>query len=104
MDSIYENADAFVLPTTSEAFGIAYVEALQKGLPCLGTRIANIPGTVGDAGVLVPPNDIDAITKGIRSLVENYSGYVNRAAMRGETLRSAGDWQSIARYLISSIV
>ncbi len=46
--SLWRNADVFVLPTLSEAFGIVFQEAAAAGLPVIGTRINAIPEIVSE--------------------------------------------------------
>ena len=38
---LYANADVFAVPTYSEPFGIAFVEAMAAGLPVIGTRLGD---------------------------------------------------------------
>jgi len=51
-----------VLPSRFEGYGMAYAEAIAHGVPVVGTTAGAIPETVpAGAGVLVPPDDIDAL-------------------------------------------
>jgi teichuronic acid biosynthesis glycosyltransferase TuaC len=57
-------ADAFVLPSVDEAFGVAYVEAMAGGVPALGTRGEGGPEEIAAAGGgirLVSPGDVDGL-------------------------------------------
>lgn len=54
--SFLADVDVFVLPSRSEGFGIALIEGLAAGLPCIGTKVGGIPEILADgAGLLVPP-------------------------------------------------
>lgn len=54
----YDAADAFVLATHQETYGMAVAEALAHGLPVVATMTGAIPELVGDdAGLLVPVGD-----------------------------------------------
>lgn len=58
----YDEADAFVLATRRETYGMAVAEALACGLPIVSTVTGAIPGLVGhDAGLLAPPDDAGAL-------------------------------------------
>ena len=58
----YDEADAFVLATRRETYGMAVAEALARGLPIVSTVTGAIPGLVGhDAGLLAPPDDAGAL-------------------------------------------
>jgi glycosyltransferase involved in cell wall biosynthesis len=59
-----DRADLFVLPSRTEGLPRAMIEAMARGLPCIGTRIGGIPELIPDA-VLVPPGDAVALAKKI---------------------------------------
>jgi alpha-maltose-1-phosphate synthase len=67
----WAGADAFVMPTHDEAFGLVYEEAAAAGLPAIGTLLNAIPEIVldGRTGVLVPPADRDALIAAMDRLV-----------------------------------
>jgi glycosyltransferase involved in cell wall biosynthesis len=68
----YRAADLFVLPSRFEGYGMAYAEAIAHGLPLIGTTAGAIADTVpAGAGVLVPPDDVDALASVLRRLIEN---------------------------------
>jgi glycosyltransferase involved in cell wall biosynthesis len=72
--SLYASCDLFVLPSRFEGYGMAFAEALAHGVPVVGTTAGAIPETVPDAaGVLVPPDDPEALATALRRLIENPS-------------------------------
>lgn len=62
----YSNAACFILPSLYEGFGLPLLEAMACGCPVIASNITAIPEVVGDAGMLVDPQDI----KGIASAIE----------------------------------
>jgi glycosyltransferase involved in cell wall biosynthesis len=70
--ALYDAADVFVLASRFEGYGMAYAAAIAHGLPVIGTTAGAIPETVpADAGILVPPDDADALAAALRELIEN---------------------------------
>ena len=66
-------ADAFVLPSEMESFGIVIVEALACGLPCVCADAPYGPREIledGKYGILVPRRDARALAEGMKELVE----------------------------------
>jgi teichuronic acid biosynthesis glycosyltransferase TuaC len=64
----------FVMPSTEEAFGVAYVEAMAGGVPAIGCRGEPGPEEIAAAGdglVLVPPGDIERLTQRIDELLSD---------------------------------
>jgi glycosyltransferase involved in cell wall biosynthesis len=87
LSALYAEADLFVLPSRYEGYGMAYAEALAHGLPVIATVAGAIPDTVpAGAGVLVPPDDVEALAAALRRLVEQ-PGERARMAAAARTAR-----------------
>jgi len=64
----------FVMPSTEEAFGVAYIEAMAGGLPAIGCRGEPGPEEIaaaGDGFMLVPPGDIERLSQRIDELLSD---------------------------------
>lgn len=62
----------FVMPSTEEAFGLPYVEAMAAGVPAIGCRGEPGPEEIaaaGDGFVLVPPGDVERLSQRIDELL-----------------------------------
>jgi glycosyltransferase involved in cell wall biosynthesis len=57
-------ADLFVLPSRTEGLPRAIIEAMARGLPCLGTNVGGIPELIDD-DAMVPPDNPDALAEKI---------------------------------------
>jgi glycosyltransferase involved in cell wall biosynthesis len=95
---LYATADLFVLPSRFEGYGMAFAEAIAHGVPVVGTQAGAIPGTVpAGAGVLVPPDDIDALAAVLRRLIESPSQRERLAAGARAAATTFPSWQESAR-------
>jgi glycosyltransferase involved in cell wall biosynthesis len=69
---LYNAADLFVYPSLYEGFGLPPLEAMACGCPVITSNTSSLPEVVGDAGVMVDPNDIDSLTESmIKILTDN---------------------------------
>jgi glycosyltransferase involved in cell wall biosynthesis len=57
--AIYSGATAFLFPSLVEGFGLPPLEAMQCGVPVISSNTTSMPEVVGDAGILLPPTDVD---------------------------------------------
>jgi len=67
----YARATMAVVPSVYEGFGLPVGEAMACGVPVISTTGGALPEVVGDAGLLVSPADPGALTKAIKSLLDN---------------------------------
>lgn len=62
---------AFVMPSLSEAFGLAAAELMSYGRPIVSSNVGGLPETVGDGGITVPPKDSAALSEAINRLLSD---------------------------------
>lgn len=92
-------ANLFVLPSFSEGFGIAAVEAMQLGIPCLCSNVGGIPEFIedGDTGWLFNPNDFSDFTTKLQLIRKMDHNLLNEVGLRGK--ESVLDRFSEAKYV-----
>lgn len=71
----YKRADAYLLPSHYEPFGIVLIEAMASGLPIIATRTGGIPWVLeeGRCGILINPHSPEAIASALIRIVEEPS-------------------------------
>jgi rhamnosyl/mannosyltransferase len=74
LPALYQAADIFVLPAhlRAEALGLAQIEALASGVPCVSTELGtgtSFANRDGETGLVVPPGDAPALALAINTLL-----------------------------------
>ncbi len=59
--SLYSQAMMFVYPSIYEGFGLPPLEAMKCGVPVITSNTSSLPEVVGNAGIMVTPDDVDAL-------------------------------------------
>ena len=94
------------MPSTEEAFGVAYIEAMAGGVPAIGCRGEPGPEEIaaaGDGFVLVPPGDIERLTQRIDELLSDPQRLREASIRARETVAANFTWkrcgeQTLAAY------
>lgn len=67
----YSGTDLYAFPSHYEGFGLPSVEAMRCGAPVLCSDNSAFPEVVGDAGVLIPADSVDAWAETMRDLLRD---------------------------------
>jgi glycosyltransferase involved in cell wall biosynthesis len=99
--ALYTSADALILPSSHEGYGMVLAEALVAGLPVVATRVGAVPEVVRDGleAVLVPPGDVGALARAIDGLAADPAKRERRARFARERALTLPSWSdSIAAF------
>lgn len=101
----YSGASALLMTSRCEGFGLPALEAMACGTPVVAFANSSLPEVVGDAGMLVPDGDIEAMTRAVRELVDSPAAREERVAAgvsRAAQFRW-GDMVTAYRQLLESV-
>ena len=92
----YSAADVLAYPSLYEGFGLPPLEAMACGTPVVVSNVSSLPEVVGDAALLVDPDDISELTVALWRLLTDEG---LRAEMREKGLKRAAhfSWEKAAR-------
>jgi glycosyltransferase involved in cell wall biosynthesis len=100
LEALYQSASLFVLPSWYEGYGMAFSEAMARGLPIIATTGGAIPQTVPrQAGLLVPPGDVQTLAAALARLLDEPG--LRQTLARGALAhaRTLPDWdQAVAGF------
>jgi glycosyltransferase involved in cell wall biosynthesis len=86
-------ADLAVVTSDWEARQLFAQEALRAGVPLVATAVGGLPDLVGEAAVLVPPGDVDAVDRAVANLLGDAE---RRDRLRRDGLARAATWPTEA--------
>lgn len=69
--SLYNAASLLIYPSLYEGFGLPVLESMACGCPIITSNISSLPEVVGDAGIMVDPNDVSQIVHAIACMCED---------------------------------
>ena len=100
----YREADLFTLPSSAEAFGNVFAEALASGLPIVSSRIGGIPDLVehGTNGLLITPGDIHSLAGAIRYLADDPELRLEMARRNRAKAEATLEWSQVTRRYLST--
>jgi glycosyltransferase involved in cell wall biosynthesis len=98
LPALFSQATVFALPTLQEPFGLAFLDAMACGLPCVGTRIEAVPEIVreGETGLLVPPGDPTALAAALQRLLADPARARAMGARGRARVFAGGLWNHVA--------
>jgi len=92
---IYDGAAVFIYLSFFEGFGLPPLEAMACGIPVVTSDTTSLPEVVGDAGIAVPPADIDQVAAAMARLLDDID-YAAVLGKRGRERAKLFSWESAA--------
>ena len=69
--SLFKCFDIFLYPTSNEAYGVVFLEAMSQKVPIISYNDTAMPEVIGEGGLLAPLHDIEGMIKLLDGLVKN---------------------------------
>jgi glycosyltransferase involved in cell wall biosynthesis len=93
---IYAGAALFAYLSFFEGFGLPPLEVMACGLPVVTSDTTSLPEVVGDAGIAVPPADVDAVAAAMARILDD-GAFARRLGERGRERAGLFSWEAAAR-------
>lgn len=102
VQELFSQATALVLPTLREPFGIAYLDALACGVPCIGTRVGAVPEILeeGRYGLLVPPGEVTGLAAAMLQIIDHPERAREMGAAGRKKVATRCRWTHVADRLL----
>jgi glycogen(starch) synthase len=96
--AVLHRADAAVLPSHYEPFGLVALEAAAAGTPLVTSNIGGLGEAVinGETGMSCPPRDVTRLAKAVIAVLDDPAAAQRRAKAARQRLTSDFDWQTVA--------
>ncbi|MDQ7908937.1 glycosyltransferase family 4 protein [Phytohabitans sp. ZYX-F-186] len=107
VSDLLAGADLAVVTSDWEARQLFAQEALRAGVPLVTTAVGGVPGLVGDAARLVPPDDVDAVDTAVRELLADpdlRAEYARRGPERADTWPDEADTVEAVQAVYAEVV
>jgi glycosyltransferase involved in cell wall biosynthesis len=101
--SLYSNASFLVMPSLYEGFGLPLVEAMSHGLPALTSDRSSMPEVVGNAGILVNPENVQSISDGLLLLLTDHK-LRNRLSTLAKNRATQFDWSRSSKETLNVLI
>jgi len=96
LSGLYSGAEAFLYPSLYEGFGFPVLEAMACGTPVVTSNVSSLPEIAGDAAVLINPQSVRSIVKGLETALNNRQTLIHKGLLQAKLFT----WEKTARETI----
>lgn len=105
IDVLLSRADIFVSPSLWEGFGLAVLEAMDRGLPVVASRAGALSELIDHeyTGLLVPPADVPALAQALRRLIQDRDLRCTLGSAATVAVRERYSWAETGRQIDAAL-
>jgi glycosyltransferase involved in cell wall biosynthesis len=96
LPALYNCAEVLAFPSRYEGFGLTVLEAMACGTPVVCSNSSSLPEVAGDAGLLIPPDDVSALAKALEHVLTD-AALRQRLKTQGLQQAARFSWQRTAQ-------
>ncbi|WKZ25959.1 MAG: glycosyltransferase family 1 protein [bacterium] len=95
--ALRKGAKVFVLASFWEGFGIDALSSMAIGVPVIASNVGSLPEVLGDAALIVDPNNIDSIAESMEKVLNMDKNEYNYLIKKGLTQANKFSWEKCAK-------
>jgi len=95
-NSLYKQAAVFAFPSLYEGFGLPPLEAMANGTPVIASNVSSLPEVVGNAAILVNPQNTEEIYQALRKILTNKE-FADQLTNKGYAQVQKFTWENTAK-------
>ncbi len=101
---LIKGAHLFVIPSFWEGFGIDALTSMASGVPVIASNKGSLPEVVGDAGVVVSPDDTDDIARGVEKVLAMNKKEYNNLVEKGIKQSKKFSWEKACQKTLDILI